>query len=215
MRTFALIPLFLLSVFCAKAQDDNLPSLTDSIRIAFSQEPRLIARFSTHNAFVTGRPIRTYGAKIGVSYSDRIVVGIGYNWLRHGESVIREVAQTEEVRELRMDYLNAYFEYSFVYRKHWQIIIPVSFGIGRNREFLAGTDTREFVNSGTVLLYEPAMIAEYHFLRYFGIGAGVGYRLMLLSNRAIPEQFTAPTWQLRFRIMLGDIRQDLENHWSE
>lgn len=215
MRIFLFIALLFALSLCAKAQDELMPSLTDSIRSAFSNEPRLIARINTHNAFVTGRPIQTFGLKLGVTYNDRVTIGVGYNWMRHGEAVIRTVENAEEQRELRMDYISAFFEYSFVYHKNWQIIIPVAIGIGRNRELLTDEANRTFLNTGTIALYEPAMIAEYHFLRYFGIGAGVGYRLMLVPNRSIPEQFTAPTWQLRFRVKLGDIRKDLEARFTD
>lgn len=214
MRIFAFIAIVFCVSFCAEAQDADLPSLTDSVRSAFTEEPRLIARLNTHNAFVTGRPIRTYGAKLGLSYGERVTVGLGYNWMRHGESVIRQTNGIDELRELRMAYVSFFFEYSFLYRKNWQIIIPVSCGVGRNRELLSETPSRTSVNSRAIVLYEPAMIAEYHFLRYFGIGAGVGFRLMIVSNREIPEQFTAPTWQLRFRVKLGQIRRDFEERMS-
>lgn len=215
MRTFCLVTFLLVMTFCAKAQDANTPALTDSIRNAFDQEPRLIVRLNTHNAFVTGRPIRTYGAKIGATFGERVAVGVGYNWMRHGESVIRAVDGTDELRELRMDYLSVFFEYSFLYRKNWQIIIPVSFGFGRSRELRILDEGNTYTNRGGVVLYEPSMIAEYHFLRYFGVGAGIGYRLMLANNRSIPEQFTAPTWQLRFRVKLGQLRRDIETRLNE
>ena len=59
-----------------------------------------------------------------------------------------------------------------------------------------------------IIIYEPAMTIEYKFLKYFGIGGGVGFRLAIKSNQQIKESFTAPEYILRFKIYSGDIYKD-------
>ena len=211
IRTF-FFSLLLLSSLLLRAQEAPLPSITDSLRVAFEEAPRFVARIHTRNAFVTGVPIRTYGGKIGLAYGKRVNVGVGVHWIEPGRTYKKKLAEDlEEDRELRMVYGSVYFEYSFLYRKHWQVTIPVSVGVGRSWEKrnplpeLQGFEKIQALNHGAVIMYEPGMIAEYQFLEYFGIGGGVGLRLMLLNNRRIDQQFTAPTWELRFRVKLGEI----------
>ena len=220
LRTF-FFSIILLLTLSLKAQEDPLPSITDSLRLAFEESPRFVARVHTRNAFITGVPIRTYGGKVGLAYGERVNFGIGAHWIEPGRTYKRRLSENlEEHRELRMVYGSVYFEYSFLYRKHWQVTIPASLGVGRSWEMrnplpeLPDFNKTQALNHGAVIMYEPGMIVEYQFLKYFGIGGGLGLRLMLLNNRKIDQQFTAPTWELRFRVKLGDIWNRVMSHES-
>ncbi|MDG1766408.1 MAG: hypothetical protein P8H98_06410, partial [Flavobacteriales bacterium] len=108
----------------------------------------------------------------------------------------------------RMLYGSAYFEYAFHHEEDWRIILPVQLGAGMS---WLQNQTGENSNRGVVLLYEPSMAIEYSFLDYFAIGGQIGLRLMLINNRDIDKQFTAPTWGLRFRVKLGKLKRDIES----
>lgn len=208
VRTLFLCLLFLCS-FNAVAQQ---PSLSDTLRLAFDQKPSFTAKFNTRNSFVTGRPVRTYGVKAGANFNNKVAVGVGFHWLEHDNvRIYNEGEPIEQRRELRMAYIAGYFDYIFVRRQHWEITMPVQIGIGTSKERVLREEGTEDINRGGVLLYEPGMIAEYRFLKYFGIGAGVGLRIMLINNGKIDEQFTAPLYELRFRIRFGDIWKDLNS----
>ena len=188
------------------------PSLSDTLRLAFNEKPSFTAKFNTRNSFVTGRPVRTYGIKAGANFNNKVALGIGFHWLEHDNvRIYNEGEATEQQLELRMSYVAAYFDYIFVRKKRWEITMPVQLGIGLSKERVLLEEGVNEVNKGGVLLYEPGMIAEYRFLRYFGIGAGVGLRIMLINNGKIDEQFTAPLYELRFRIRFGDIWKDLNS----
>lgn len=215
MRTFTLVLIFGVITVLSKAQSTPVPSLSDSLQKALAQEPVFFGKVSTRNSFVTGVPVRTFGIKGGVNFDDRLSFGMGFHWLERGKNYNfnLESGQQEE-RELRLSYASAFCEYSFIHRKHWQVTIPVSFGVGRSWELrnplpeLEGFKKTDALNHSTVVLYEPGMIAEYLFLKYFGIGGGVGFRLMLKRNKLIDQQFTAPIWELRFRVRFGELWKD-------
>lgn len=186
------------------------PNLTDSLRVAFAQKPSFTANFNTRNTIVTGRPIRTRSVKAGMSYRRRVGIGVGFHWLEHDNVKLYEsIEGLEERRELRMAYGTLYFEYSFVRKQHWEITLPVHLGMGVSRELILSDQEPVTINRGGFLLYEPSMIAQYNFLRYFGIGGGVGLRIMLVNNGKIDEQFTAPLYQLHLKIRFGDIWNDI------
>lgn len=199
--------LFLTSGLASLGQQ---PNLTDSLRFAFDQKPSFTANFNTRNTIVTGRPIRTRSVKAGVSFGRRVGVGIGYNWLEHDNVKIYQSDEgLEERRELRMAYGIVYFEYSFLRKQRWEITLPVQLGVGASRERLLSDQDPVQINKGGIFLYEPSMIAQYNFLKYFGIGGGVGLRIMLVNNTKIEEQFTAPVYQLHLKIRFGDIWNDI------
>lgn len=210
MRTFFLaLILALVGLADASGQRAN-HSIADSLREAFREPPRLTGNLDTRNAFVTGRPVRTYGVKAGAAFGKRVEVGLGYHWLKHGDTyAFRFPDGSEQLRELRMNYIAAYIEYSFIAQRNWEVTIPFVLGVGRSREFISGERARDSFNAAAIVLYEPGIVAEYHFLRYFAAGAGVGMRLMLKGNQNIEQQFTSPIWELRFRVKLGRIWEDL------
>ncbi len=202
------ISVFLLTTTLSSAQQVGL---TDTIRNAFDKKPSISFRLNTRNSFVTGKPIATRGAKVGWSFGDKVSVGAGVHWIEHntytGATIENGIPTLSEVR---MMYGSVFFEYSFIYKKRWQVFIPVQLGVGvsRNRYF-NNAGVNEFREGGAVILYEPGMIAEYSFLKYFGVGAGGGVRLMLLNNRRIDEQLTAPIWEVRFKVRFGELLNDL------
>lgn len=213
MRTFFLAFFFCTFVGPAAAQiaHSSRPAIADSLRDAMAQKPSFNVRLNTRNAFVTGRPVRTYGVKAGYSFGQRITFGIGYHWLKHGDTYqYRFENGVFEERELRLAYAGLFFEYTVQARKHWQVTFPFVLGFGRSYEFATSEGRKSAFNHAGVVLYEPGVIAEYHFLRYFAVGAGVGIRLMLKNNQNIDQQFTAPLWEMRFRFKLGKVRRDVE-----
>jgi hypothetical protein len=211
MRTF-FFTLFFCALANAALSQPARPAIADSIKEALATKPSFNVRLNTRNAFVTGRPVRTYGIKAGYSYGQRITFGIGYHWLKHGDTYqYRYDNGVFEERELRLSYAGVFFEYTFQARKHWQITFPFVFGLGRSYEFATAGGRKSAFNHAGVVLYEPGVIAEYHFLRYFAVGAGVGMRLMLKNNQNIDQQFTAPLWEMRFRFKLGQVRRDVES----
>ncbi|MFM1932827.1 MAG: hypothetical protein RL226_2130 [Bacteroidota bacterium] len=185
--------------------------ITDSIRKAFDKKPVFSARLNTRNSFISGLPIATRGVKVGFNYGEQVSVGVGYHWITPN---IDRVEVDEPGRqlwsELRMWYVSAYMEYSFIYHGNLQVIIPVQIGAGMSRARYHDNGTyQRFDDEGLVVLYEPGMVAEYSFLRYFAAGGGVGIRLMLINNRSLGEQFTAPIWEVRFKVKFGQLYNDL------
>ncbi len=210
MRTFFLLFFFFGWIGWAFAQPGNY-NLSDSLRESFAQTPKLTGNITTRNAFITGRPIRTYGIKGGLSFGRRVNLGLAYHWMRHGDTYDFVFDNGfEESRELRLHYLAAYFEYSAIARKNWEVTFPFVVGYGRSREFRANELPRDAFNHGSIVLYETGVLIDYHFLRYFAVGGGGGIRIMLKNNRLIDQQFTAPIWEMRLRVKLGVLYSDLK-----
>ena len=134
--------------------------------------------------------------------------GIGYNQLWSPlESEIIEEGIPVKVK-LGFAHFSPYVEYVFFRDKQWELSIPVQIGFG-NSHYLRKRDNKK-INRQFVISYEPAITFQYRFLKYFGAGLGIGYRLMLKPNRALEETFTSPVYIFKTKIYFERLIKDLK-----
>ena len=199
MRTFYIL---VISFFIFSSQGHA--QLFDSIRTSFDYKPKFLLKFDTRNSFISNQYAKIHGIKVGLSFNKITNVGIGYHWMP--KRLIEPTLPNSNNVDLKFGYAVAFFEYNFYKSKYWSAEIPVQIGLGKAQ--YDDVDLAITTDSSWIIIYEPAMTIEYKFLRYFGIGGGVGFRLAIKSNRQIKESFTAPEYILRFKIYFGDIYKD-------
>ena len=197
-----LFSLFVLIFCCTNAQTINL---VDSLRFVFRQRVSPSIKFETRNSFITGTTATVYGVKGGVNFGTRLSVGLGYNFI--GTELTEEVIfEGELVRaDIRMNYIAPFVEYSFYQRGPWVVSTPIQFGIGNSFLCYDSETGRRNFSKGPVVVYEPGMAFEFKILKLIGVGAGMGYRIMLKNNRDIEQQFTSPIYALRVRLIFDEI----------
>jgi hypothetical protein len=194
---------------------DVRAQLVDTLKVDFSSKPKLYAAFDTRNSFITHNLAKIRGVRLGVSYNKRTRVGISFNWLdtdftREHQVIYPDSTYTYPAR-LNFWFVSPFIEHSFWKLKHLEVEIPVRLGIGASGFKFTdrfGKDLR-FYNQ-PVLVYEPGMVITYRFLKYLGLSAGFGFRLMLIPNRSLPERFTSPVYSLGIRTYLGDLWNDIK-----
>lgn len=177
--------------------------LFDSIQDCFKYKPKPLFKMDARNAFVTSSFVKVKGVKLGVSFNKKVRVGVGYSWMKTDYFVVDNLDSTN----LRFAYGNFFFEYAFYKSKHWQLEIPLQLGLGK----ITYKDLeKNILEQQWVPIWEPAMTFEYLFLKYFGFGAGVGYRLVFKSKSPISEQFTSPIYIFRFKIYFDQLYKDMK-----
>lgn len=206
MRTsyFWIILAMLLLSFGAQSQPVNL---ADSLSKVFQQKPKFTAKLDSRNSFITGKSAQIRGVKAGLSFGNRMMVGLGYNWLgtQHRENIFTPAGL--RLGTIKYAYIAPFVEYVFFKKNNWQGDIPVQIGFGRSKYTYENDGTTKSIYSNTVISYEPSMIIEYQVLGLFGFGGGIGYRLMLKGNRDMDQQFTSPMYVIRFRILFDGVRK--------
>lgn len=205
MRTIILV-LALCAGFPARTQ------LLDSIALFAREAPRPIIRLDMKGSFVSNHSARMVGVKLGLEHARRFQYGAGYSFLFSAverERLVDGLGMTNT--RLRLGYLNAYVDYAFYQRGPWEVRIPVQIGVGRASVVYRDTHDRAQVlfRSG-VIIYEPCMTVQYRFLRYFGVGAGWGYRLVMRTRHSLDERLTAPIYTLGLRIFFEEIYRDMK-----
>jgi len=138
----------------------------------------------------------TRGVQVGASFGHHVNVGIGYHFLKQD-------FLSDDVRShFSLGYVAPFFEYSFVYERRWEVSIPVRVGVGASK-IVSDVGLK---SSYLLILYEPAMSIEYHFLKYFGIGAGIGYRLTFVNDSNY--NLNSPMFLLKFRVLFGKLYKE-------
>lgn len=219
MRLFTFIAPLVLALaisWLPKAGYGQTDGFFEGITGSFQHKPTPDLRFDSRNSFITTRVAKIRGLKAGLDFNKTVKVGIGYNWL--SSDMIRNRTYLSSTGEqlladhaLKFAYISPYFEYTFFKEKRWEASIPVQLGIGTARYIYTdnlGSDQK--TKARGIFLYEPHMTCLYKPIRYAGIGVGTGYRLLLAGNRAMPENFNSPIYVIKFKLMFGEIMQDLK-----
>jgi len=199
--------LFLGLSLCARAQ------LLDSIGMFLQERPRIAVALDSRGSFISNQNVRLVGVKVGLEHGGRVRYGIGYSFLgtrlEQEEQVVENGVVRTAVTRLRLGYVTPFFSYTFYQRGPWEVNIPVQVGIGGGSLVYDDLEGRtQKLKRAFVFLYEPAMTVQYRFLRYFGVGGGLGYRLAF-TNASLDESLNAPVYIVGVKVFFGDLYRDL------
>lgn len=181
----------------------------DSIPAYLAEPPALIVKLDMRGSFIGNEGVRFAGIKLGLEHAGKVQYGIGYSFLL---SPVESTAQVKGLGEvhtrLRFGYVTPYFDFAFYQKNNWELRIPVQFGIGSGSVVYVDADGRkQKLQRSGVFLYEPSMTVQYRFLRYFAIGGGWGYRLVMRSA-PLADGLTAPIYTFGLRVFFGDLWRD-------
>ncbi|MBR9830625.1 hypothetical protein GYB57_00630 [bacterium] len=189
-------------------------SFERDIRDALKTKPVLDLRLDSRHSFINQSGVNVFGVKGGIEFDRKLRFGLGFNILstplRTSISYLENgILKTSDQARLVFYHVSPYTEYVFYKGERWEVSIPVQFGIGNSYYTLNTDNGRINRNRQFILTYEPAITAQYKILKYFGLGFGVGYRLMIVDNKAVKESFNSPVYIFRFKIFFGEIYKDL------
>lgn len=184
-------------------------SFEQELKKAVSKKPKLELRLDSRHSFINQSGVKVFGLKAGVQFDNKLSFGIGYNqlWSPVGKEIVEEGTLVKV--ELGYSHFSPYLEYVFFRDNKWELSIPVQFGFG-NSYYLRKEDSKK-INRQFVVSYEPAITFQYRFLKYFGAGLGIGYRLMLKPNRELEETFTSPVYIFKTKIYFERLLKDLRD----
>lgn len=185
------------------------------MRHVFRQKPMPSAKLDSRNSFISGRSARVHGIKAGVSFGKRLTLGVGYNWIARG--IEQELPPNFGVvnSDVKLRYVAPFVEYSFYKKGNWEAAVPVQLGFGKSFLQYERFGRKERLYESNVILYEPGMNIEYKIINLIGVGAGLGYRIMLKNNKEIDHSFTSPVYVIRFRLIFDEIYKQAKTWQSK
>lgn len=189
----------------------------DAIETSLKVKPHLDFKFDTRNSFIGSKYARIYGLKLGLDFDKTFKLGVGYNWLSSDLYRVQNVANSEgEIKSLntqfKLGYFTPYAEYVFYNKDPWDISILVLVGGGYSHyTYWDDLWVHMQTSRSFVFIYEPYMTAQYRVFSYFGVGAGVGFRLAYSSDRFSRTKLNSPIYVFKLKIYLSEFVADMKD----
>lgn len=182
----------------------------DSIQSSMDQKTKVTFRFNSRNSFITDRRARIFGFKLGVDFNNTLRMGGGFNILSsdlYREKIVMDSLGMPDTiaSRLHFGYLAYYIEYVFYKTKRWEFSIPIQLGFGNSRFEHDYEGDKIIEHKKMVIVYEPAVSGQYRFFEWAGVGMDVGYRFMLLNNKAIQQNLNSPIYAFKLLIFIGPL----------
>lgn len=206
VRTFFFILLLVACEARCMAQSVNL---SDSLSHVFKQKATPTAAWNTWRSFVTGKSVKIQDVRVGVAFGRNFSIGIGYHWLPKGFATTGKQYDSVYNGELRFRYVAPYVEYSYFRKGRWEASVDLQIGVGRS---WLETTTKSRIGEKNMLLYEASMGVEYKILKTVAVGGGYGYRIPLIGNKALGQNFTSPVYIFGVRIIFDELYKRMKEH---
>ena len=171
--------------------------ISDSIFSILKDKPTFFAKLDTRGSFVSNRHVRLNGIKAGLVFENKLKVGLGYSWLRTNYTPFYNGNHVD----LKSRNFSTFIDYIFYTQDKLQLNANLQLGLGNLYYDLDG----EKVARSFAVFYEQSATVEYRIIKYFGIGLGVGYRLVAFSKKRINENLSSPVYIARFKLYFGDM----------
>lgn len=193
-------------------------SLSVSAQDIKQLQPFLV--FDSYFSFIGNRSADVWGFRAGIVWNEAWRLGAGYNKLRADIIELKKLpdselgfAKNDTVKaQLYLRYFPLMAEYIAYRQDPWQISVPLQLGYGTSyfEYFDRNNNGRRIFEHG-VLVFQPGVNAQYKILKWFGLGAGVGYRLVPVKNPNTETKMNSPVFALGLKLYLGEIVKSIRD----
>lgn len=163
-------------------------------------------KFDNRFSFIRDVGVKTIGIKVGLNFNRKFKVGLGLNGLVLPSKTDISIGDRTFSAELNYAYFSPYIEYVYYNSRRWEFSLSTQIGIGgASFRYVDENEVTQKFNETTLLSYEPATLIDYKITRWFGIGTGVGYRLVFYKSKGIEQRFSSPEYVIKLKVYLGEI----------
>ena len=161
------------------------------------------------NSYIKGKPVNIWGVKVGVMLFDKHNVGLGAYSITNSTSRFNARSDQTINQNTKLQYLTAFYEYSFIDKRWWELGIPVEIGGGYYNisSKNAATDATLPLRKGLVLPIGTAIDLYFKPTRWFAINVMGGYRFVLTTDARV--NFNGWFYSFGGAIYMRQILQDL------
>ena len=183
----------------------------DTVQYSLKQKPKIFFNLTTFNSTVSGEFVAFSGIRVGLNYNKRVKFGLGlYGLNTQVVSSIRVEGDSsyDTNAELKLAFFALSAEYVFFHRYPWQFsFVPFQIALGEGHyEYVKEPDKiRTETTKQSIVLYEPSVMGQYSIFRWIGLGASVGYRFRLYSDKELKEDLSSPTFSFGLRLFVDEL----------
>ena len=217
--------LLILSLFISTVSSAQL---YDSLHSYLNAKPSITGDFGSVQTFFYGFKAPITYVDVGLSFSGRIRLGLGYSWLKvpkaNGNLIEGQMpfymnkyfsnplGYTDTVNaKLYFGYFVSFIEYVFYKSKHWEFSVPLRVGMG-NVSYKYSYEGKDQVSDKyLVFIYRPSVSFDYRLNRWIGFNTEIGYKFTFTGQRSIRKNFSSPIYNLGFFIYYSEIYKIIKN----
>ncbi len=187
---------------------------TDSIPSLSWKRPRFLFQIDRYLSFVSKSGADIFGFRTGLEFQKKYRFGMGLYDLKSDIIVMLPLNEEDAANapndtvkaKLNMTIIPFFFEYVFYDKDPWQCSASVSMGFGETYfNYFDKNGKNKRLSDAPILDYEVGINGQYKILKWFGVGAGLGYRLMLIDNPKNDYNFNAPFYNVKLKLFVGEI----------
>jgi hypothetical protein len=162
-------------------------------------------------SFVLEKNSKFNGLKLGFTYKDKHRFGLGIYGMQQPLRFVGDVDKTNypdatDTVSFNFSYSSIFYEYVWLKNKRWELSSPLHLGLGNL--IFSYLDTASLFRPlyrGGALMTEITGVAQYKVFRWFAVGTGAGYRVMLLSEKSIRQSLNSPVYLIQFKVLFGEL----------
>jgi hypothetical protein len=186
--------------------------IEEEFSTALNEDGRTFLRFDAKNSFIANSQVKLWGVQLGYDHNNVVKYGLGFHNLSSTikrDFYVKTGGITDTINsQLNFAYFSLFGEYVFYDTKHWEGSLPIQIGFGGTNFIGSLNDSTYRFHEKFVMHYEAALTGHYRFWRYFALGGGIGYRIMIIDNKNLNMQLTNPIYMIKFKFFLGDLFKD-------
>jgi len=179
-------------------------NLKDSIRMALASVPSYSMWLDSRNSFISADPVNVFGLRYGLSWG-KISAYTGYYFTSYNQGIAGDSIQ------YKFNYISSTYEYR-LYKTH-------RFSLTGFAQLGGGIRTVNHLTNENIAnkqqFFMPIEFGAYgsvRFLRYFGVGGGLGTRIALFPGG---RNFSGPIYYLGFTCFPGTLYDDVKRKASK
>lgn len=187
------------------------------INKSLQAKPKYFLTLASFNTFIDGSFASFDGAKTGLAFDKRVKFSVGYFQLANNGVVTPIDIEEDTLRYRTNGQLEIYFfnlsgEYLFYNEFPWQLsAVPFDLAFGSaHYEYISRLQKKRIKGpSEFIILYQPAVTAQYNILTWFGFGVSAGYRFTALRSRQQTRNLDGFNFSLDFRLSVDELYEEL------
>jgi hypothetical protein len=172
-------------------------------------------QFDSYYSFIGNERADVFGFKGGVEINQKWRFGAGFNKIK-SDIIEWKLLPEEELpysptgnivkSQLYLNYYPLLAEYVFYNKDPWQVSLPITVGYGNSYFSYYDNDyNKRKIFNRSIVITEVGITGQLKVFKWIGVGAGVGYRYLLLDNPEIETQVSSPVYSVRIKIFPGAI----------
>ena len=202
------------------SQSIEIPlSVSDSAK---EYKTKFVFSIDSRRSFLFGQTTKLNGFKLGLQFKKKHKLGISIYSLKK-PIILRNISNTPYDASFDFGYGALFYEYVFFSNDKWELGFPIHFGAGDVKtKFLDSLGVEILNPDGTTIdnynfpfyAMELSFTPEYKIFKWFGIGAGLGYRKVWSKEKMIEKVTSGPVYTLKLKIYIGVIYRGIKNKFK-